>query len=134
MHASGGLGEGGIVGIWAKVIFHGAGLFRAFNILVPTHLVLLVPSLGIAKAPSHVLGVGYHLWLRTTALEAKLASVHLPPLAPGSAKSCRTSLNSCPAMRTGCGWMHRALRTQHLPSLHFSSFNSVLPESFCLSS
>lgn len=58
MHASGGLGEGGIVGIWAKVIFHGAGLFRAFNILVPTHLVLLMPPLALQKHPPTFWGWG----------------------------------------------------------------------------
>lgn len=71
-----------------RVIFHGAGLCRAFSVSVPACSTLLMTahfpsSIATAKAPPHIRG-RHHSWLRTTALERQSLEDLLLPSTPCS--------------------------------------------------
>lgn len=65
------------------------------HVLVPAHLVPIVTPQAFLKDSHTSRGQRYHLWLRTTTLEAKPSFVYLPPLDPGWARSHRSSLAEC---------------------------------------
>lgn len=65
------------------------------HVLVPAHSVPIVTPQALLKDSYTSRGQRYHLWLRTTTLEAKPSFVYLPPLDPSWARSHRSSPAEC---------------------------------------